>query len=326
MAGTSEHEPLITVVIPTYDRPRYLKLALASAVAQTYPNLEIVVTDNASPEDPSGIVAEFADPRIRLTRNTVNLGPTRNTLDGVAMARGKYVAILGDDDIWEPHFLATLIAPMEADPAVVVAFSDHSIIDSEGKVSAAASDRITHRFGRHLLKPGLHRPFDEIALVYRAICVVSGAVIRRESIDWSRIPVDLPISVDLYIAYLLATAGGACWYTPERLMRYRYHNLAHAHALTNIQRDWRADLRWTLDLWMTFAADERLESRRYLKMVCVRKALLILADRVLKRQWRGMGGDLAHFRRLGLLDPRALYDHLAYFLRFQRLRLGRLLP
>jgi glycosyltransferase involved in cell wall biosynthesis len=316
-------DSLVSVVIPTFDRPGYLRIALASAVAQSYRNLEIIVCDNASPEDPSGIVAEFGDPRIRLHRNASNLGPTPNTLMGVAMATGKYVAILGDDDIWQPDFIATLLAPMEADPQVIVAFCNHDIIDAQGELSIAMTDQVTRRFGRHLLRTGVYRSFDDIALVYRAICVVSGSLIRKDAIDWSRIPEDLPISVDLYIAYLLATAGGSCAFIAAHLMRYRYHSLQTPNSFTNIHRSWVADLHWTLDLWLTFLHDDRVKCRSYIKMICARKAVVILANRLQRRDLRGLGAEAAQFFRLGLLDPRAIYYHLLYALRFQRLGMGR---
>ena len=316
-------EPLVSVVIPTYNRTAYLRIALQSVMAQCYRNLEIMVCDNASPEDPSGLVAEFNDPRIRLHRNERNLGPTPNTLMGVAMATGTYVAILGDDDIWQPDFIATLLAPLLADPDIVVSFCNHDIIDAKGALDAAATDQVTRRFGRHLLRHGVYRSFDDIALMYRAICVVSGSIIRKDAIDWSRIPQGLPISVDLYIAYLLATAGGSCAFIATHLMQYRYHSLQTPNTFTNIHRSWRADLRWTLELWMTFLRDDRVKCHDYIKMICARKAAFILAGRVRQRDLRGLGADIAAFFRSGLLDPRTLYYHLRYAFRFQRLGMGR---
>jgi glycosyltransferase involved in cell wall biosynthesis len=327
MSATVNPSPLVSVVIPTYNRTAYLRLALKSAVEQSYRNLEIIVCDNASPEDPSAVIAEFNDPRIRLHRNQRNLGPTPNTLLGVGMATGDYVAILGDDDVWQPEFIATLLAPLEQDPTVIVSFCNHDIIDAAGLRSAEATDRITRCFGRHLLRHGTYREFDDIALVYRAICVVSGSIIRRHAIDWSRIPEDMPISVDLYIDYLLATAGGACAFVPGYLMQYRYHSLQSPGSMTNFHRSWRADLRWTLDLWLTFLRDERLfHCRPYLKMTCARKAAAILVYRLKQRELSGIGADVAKFFRSGLLDPRNAYYFLYYFLRFRRQRLGRLVP
>jgi glycosyltransferase involved in cell wall biosynthesis len=325
-ASGSDNGSLVSVVIPTFDRTAYLRIALASAVAQTYGNLEIIVCDNASPEDPSTIVAEFNDPRIHLHRNVCNIGQTPNILKGVAMATGKYVAILGDDDVWRSDFIDRLIASMEADPEIIVSFCDHDIIDAGGNVNAATSEQVTRRFGRHLLRDGVYRSFDEIALVYRSICIVSGSLIRREAIDWSRIPKDMPVSVDLYIAYLLATAGGSCAFTSTRLMQYRYHSLSRRNSFTNVQRSWRANLWCTLELWMTFLHDDRLKTRSYVKMICTRKAVLILIERLRRRDWRGIGADVAQFSRWGLLDPRAIYYYLFYLQRFWWQRTGRLIP
>src|SRR5260221_11792223 len=115
----SDRDSLVSVVIPTFDGPGSLRIALASAVAQSYRNLEIIICDNASPPDPSGILAGFGDPRIRLHRNASNLSPTANTLLGVAMATGKHVAILGDDYVWRTHLTAASSAPTEAQPRII---------------------------------------------------------------------------------------------------------------------------------------------------------------------------------------------------------------
>lgn len=326
MSGSGASGPLISVVIPTFNRPAYLRLALASVVAQSYARLEIIVSDNASPEDPAGIIAEFNDPRIRLHRNARNLGITGNVLAGVARATGKYLAILGDDDVWRADFLATLLAPLEADPEIVVAFCDHDIIDADGTVNAARTEEVSRRFGRHLLRDGVYRPFDEIALVYRAICVVSGSLIRRDAVPWSRIPADLAVSIDLYIAHLLAMTDGACAFVSRRLMQYRYHSLQSAGAFTNVHTSWRADLGSTLELWTAFLRGAHATSRAYIKMICTRKAVLILVERLRRREWRALAADLSQFFRSGLLDPRAIYYHLYYFQRFQRERTGRLIP
>jgi hypothetical protein len=109
-------------------------------------------------------------------------------------------------------------------------------------------------------------------------------------------------------------------------MQYRYHSLQTPNSFTNFHRSWRADLHWTLELWTTFLSDQRLKCRPYLKMICVRKAIVILGLRIIRCDWRGFGSEMSQFFRQGILDPRAIYYHLFYFLRFKRERLGRLLP
>jgi glycosyltransferase involved in cell wall biosynthesis len=314
--------PLISVVIPTYNRPDYLRLALASVIAQTYRHLEIIIQDNASPQDIAGLVADFGDDRIRLHRNDRNIGQTPNILAAVAGATGTYVAILGDDDIWKPGFVAALLAPMEANADVVVAFCDHDIIDSDGRLQAARTEQITRRFARHRIREGMHCPFAEIALVYRSICIVSGALIRRDAIDWSQVPADLPLSSDIYIAYLLARTGRGCWYIAERLMQYRYH----AAQLSSTDTSRLEQARWSLDFWTIFLRDEKLGNKTYFKMVCARRAALVILDRLTRQEWRELSGDLSNFSKRGLLDPRVVYYHLFYFIRFRWEGLRRLVP
>ena len=71
-------QPLVSVIIPTYNRPEYLKQAIASAVQQTYQNIEIIVCDNCSSVNLQPIVDAFDDSRIRFWRNSQNLGMVAN--------------------------------------------------------------------------------------------------------------------------------------------------------------------------------------------------------------------------------------------------------
>lgn len=313
-------EPLVSVLIPTFDRPRYLRDTLASAVAQNWRNLEIVVSDNASPADPAPIVASFADARIALYRNSENLGVTRNIMAGLARCRGKYVAILGDDDLWQRDFLATLVAPLERDPSLVLAFCDHGIIDGEGRPDDPTADKVTRRFGRHRLREGVQRPFDRIALVHRAICIVSGAVLRRADFDWRDLPGDLKFGADFYISYLAVRTGKACYYLPQRLAFYRYHRgsltaslAASEHKLQNAHD--------AMSYWSRLLHDPALtRDKRYFEMKLAFNALRAAAVLVRCGQWRRAGAQLRRSWSAGLLRPRIFAAHLIYALRLRRAR------
>ena len=90
--------PLVSVVVPTFNRTRYLAAALESALAQTYRNIEILVSDDASREDVFGdVVSRFSDPRIKYHRNPSNLGMGMNTWGALRRANGKYVGTIHDD-------------------------------------------------------------------------------------------------------------------------------------------------------------------------------------------------------------------------------------
>src|SRR6476619_5019469 len=114
-------EPLVSIVVPTFNRTRYLAIALESALAQTYRNIEILVSDDASNEDIFGaVVSRFADSRIKYHRNPSNLGMGMNTWGALTRASGKYVGTIHDDDAWEPDFLETLVPPLERDDSLSI--------------------------------------------------------------------------------------------------------------------------------------------------------------------------------------------------------------
>lgn len=92
--------PLVTIIVPTYNRAGFLREALGSATRQDYPNLEIVVCDNASTDNTESTVAPFlSDQRVRYCKNATNLGAVRNYQLGVEVhARGEWFLLLSDDD------------------------------------------------------------------------------------------------------------------------------------------------------------------------------------------------------------------------------------
>ena len=92
-------EPLISVIIPTFNRPKLLKKALNSALNQSYKNLEIIVTDDGADESASEICKNFADPRIKFVKNLTRAkSPNGNKNNGFDNASGELVCLLDDDD------------------------------------------------------------------------------------------------------------------------------------------------------------------------------------------------------------------------------------
>jgi len=99
--------PLVTIGIPTCNRAdSYLRQALESAVKQTYPNVEIVVSDNCSTDDTETLVKNFEDPRIRYFKQTENIGPYKNFNFCLQQAKGKFFLILSDDDLVDHDFVS----------------------------------------------------------------------------------------------------------------------------------------------------------------------------------------------------------------------------
>lgn len=109
----SGSEPLVSVGIPTFNRPQGVLRTLALICGQTYPNLEIIVSDNASVgADTETVVKEFSakDPRIRYFRQPENIGPTANFRFVLERATGDYFMWAADDDEWDARFIETCLA------------------------------------------------------------------------------------------------------------------------------------------------------------------------------------------------------------------------
>jgi len=130
-----EEQPLITIGLTTYNRPKLLRRTLENLSSQDYASLEIIVSDNGSPgEEVPALMSEFTqrDPRIKYHRHPVNRGMAFNWNYVMEQARGKYFMHASDDDIHERHLVSELVALMEADPSAAVAFCEHRAVDPGG--------------------------------------------------------------------------------------------------------------------------------------------------------------------------------------------------
>ncbi|MDZ8223385.1 glycosyltransferase family 2 protein [Nostoc sp. ChiVER01] len=234
-------QPLVSVIIPTYNRPEYLKQAIASAVKQTYQNIEIIVSDNCSPENPQALVESFGDSRIIFWRHQQNVGMLANQQHGFKIARGKYVASLHDDDIWNEDFLAKLVPPLEANSELILAFCDQYIIDANSIINHAGTEENTRGYKRDKLAKGIHQPFYKIGLVDKSIPTAASCVIRNNIIDWDSMPSEVGGMWDLYLTYLCCISGYGAYYYPERLTRYRAHE--QTDTMLSGSRDMQAKIR-----------------------------------------------------------------------------------
>ena len=223
-------QPLVSVIIPTYNRPEYLKQAINSAVQQTYENIEIIVCDNCSSENPESLIESFNDSRIKFHRHPENIGMLANQLHAFKMAQGKYIASLHDDDMWNEDFLVKLVPPLEANPDLILAFCDQYIIDAQGQIN------------------------------YSGISTAAAAVIRNSLINWEMIPPEVGGMWDLYITYLCCISGHGVYYQPERLTRYRAHE--QTDTMLSGKRNVQAKIRKgksEIFCYQVFMEDERLK-------------------------------------------------------------------
>lgn len=136
-------QSLVSVGIPTYNRPEGLRRTLECIIGQTYKNLEIIVSDNCSPGlETEVVVSEFMakDNRIQYYRQNDNKGAHFNFKFVLDKATGKYFMWAADDDLWDPIFIETLINPLTRNQEVSTSFCSYTFIDMDGKLIGSPRD------------------------------------------------------------------------------------------------------------------------------------------------------------------------------------------
>lgn len=129
--------PLVSILIPTYNRPEYFKIALESAINQSYKNIEIIIGDDSDNNDTQEIIKEYLEKydNIRYYHNENNLGQFDNDLKLMEMAKGEYINFLMDDDVFEPTKIEKMMFYFinDVDNNLSIVSSNRKIIDSNGK-------------------------------------------------------------------------------------------------------------------------------------------------------------------------------------------------
>ncbi len=131
MEETVKPFPLISVVLATYNGARFIKEQLDSILSQTYPNFEVVITDDQSTDNCYSIMQEYAEKHanIRLYRNETNLHYVKNFEKGMLLSKGDFIAPSDQDDIWELDKLSILMSKI-GDNAII--YANSVLIDASG--------------------------------------------------------------------------------------------------------------------------------------------------------------------------------------------------
>lgn len=216
---------LVSILIPTHKRPDYLPLALQSARAQTYENLEIIISDNSGDDSSRASIEDQlkADPRVQYHVQNGG-GAWENWLNAMSHATGEYVNFLMDDDLFHPKKIERMVHYFEAYPTVGLVTSFRQLIDAHGNElppitgtrQLFQSDTVVvgNSMGEFILKNGMNLIGEPTTALFRRSDI--GAGFGRFCGRQYEIMTDLSTWMELM-------HGRHCVYIAEPLSYFRLH-------------------------------------------------------------------------------------------------------
>lgn len=137
--------PAVSICIPAYNHGRFLRAAIESARAQTFRDIEIVVSDNRSTDETATVVEQQQreDPRVRYELAPQHVGMAENFSRCIALAKGEYIKLLCADDLLEPGCVEKLLAALEPDGEVLAGCARARLDDASGRLTGVS------RYARH---------------------------------------------------------------------------------------------------------------------------------------------------------------------------------
>ena len=128
-----EEQPLVTVLVLSYNRARYIAEAIDSVLSQSYQNFELVIIDDGSTDQTCDILSKYTDPRIQTMLHNENAGLHARRAESLTYVTGKYTAVLDSDDLWTSvDKLAQQVAYMEANPGCAVVGTFITLMSPDG--------------------------------------------------------------------------------------------------------------------------------------------------------------------------------------------------
>ena len=265
--------PLVSVIMNAYYSEEFLAEAIASVVAQTYSNWEIILWENESSDGTREIAESFNDPRICYFYSPEKVSLYESRMNAFKKARGEFVAFLDCDDLWMPEKLDSQLAVF-ADPNCVVSCTDYIVMRKEsGDKSVRTS---MNRYNTYRVASA--SPYA-VASDYRV--GMSSVMVRRATAQavWPLIPPNYSIIEDFDMVVRLVTAGALVPLT-EPQMIYRWHGNNFSLRLDIESSEWESWIGNMGKLGMTTESEVILRNQiggRLLRMKC--RQLRLRGDR-----------------------------------------------
>ncbi len=207
----SNNKPLVSVVMATYNGEIFIRQQMESVLAQSYPNIEIIVVDDCSTDDTVNIIRELQakSPLIKLLVNETNLGYIKNFEKGCSTATGDYIALCDQDDYWKHDKIEKMQLHIGNYPII---FCDSELCNELLEPTGAKiSDKVNCRDFNNCLEQAI-------------FCRIYGhATLIKKDFLQKATPFLAIIPHDWWLCYA-ATLHGGIKYLPEVMVSYRQHS------------------------------------------------------------------------------------------------------
>jgi glycosyltransferase involved in cell wall biosynthesis len=244
-------QPLVSIVMGTYNGKRHLQAQVDSILAQSYPHIELIISDDASEDGTAGLLKQYeADPRVRIFYQQKNLGLPANYSFAASKAGGALIAFADQDDIWKNKKIEKLVNAIGQYPLV---YSDSILIDEEGQP-----------FGINLSDWKKMYSGNDSRGYFLYSCVWGhGMMVKKELLE-KCLPIPSTVHHDIWIAFQAFIHGGIK-YLDEALTFYRQSPGKHSLSFKNgLARQYRQEQYLKKLNWLSLMKEhERPEYRDF---------------------------------------------------------------
>lgn len=207
----NQNIPLVSIALATYNGEKYLQQQIDSLLAQTYQNIEIVISDDGSNDNTLKIIEDYCykNKNIFLFKNTISTGVNKNFEHAIKNCKGDFIALCDQDDYWLPEKIALLVNNIGDNTLI---YHNSLFIDSEGNsMNRTIADKMNCYSGTD------SKSFLLFNCVSGHVCMFKKALLQ------TALPFPEIKFFDWWLAFM-ATQNTGIKYLPENLVHYRQHN------------------------------------------------------------------------------------------------------